>query len=178
GVVGQTYGQDQSYPAYAIAVGYNHVFSPTLTNEVHVGYDHFIENVLSKYGNMMGIPESFGIQGIPQIPNNGGLPPTTINGLTHIGVGGFTPTLETIYALEILDNLTKVHANHTFKMGFQVDRLIGDITQPPSSRGNFTYNGQYSDVVNTSRGLNGISDMLLTPTTSSVAGGANFVGGL
>ena len=44
GVVGQTYGQDQSYPAYAIAVGYNHVFSPTLTNEVHVGYDHFIEN--------------------------------------------------------------------------------------------------------------------------------------
>lgn len=177
-VVGQTYGQDQSYPAYAFAIGYNHVFTPTLTNEVHVGFDHFIENVLSKYGNITGIPATYGIQGIPQVPNNGGLPPITINGLTHIGVGGYTPTLETIYALEILDNVTKVHANHTFKMGFQVDRLIGNITQPPSSRGNFTYNGQYSDVVNTSRGLNGIADMLLTPIASTVPNGANFVGGL
>jgi len=177
-VVGQTYGQDQSYPAYAVAVGYNHVFSPTLTNELHVGYDHFIEDVRSQFGNTMGIPEMFGIQGIPQTPNNGGLPPITINGLTHIGVGGFTPTLETIYALEILDNVTKVHANHTFKMGFQVDRLIGNITQPPASRGNFTYNGQYSDVVNTNRGFNGIADMLLVPTTATVPNGLNNVGGL
>jgi outer membrane receptor protein involved in Fe transport len=71
-----------------------------------------------------------------------------------------------------------VHANHTFKMGFQVDRLIGNITQPPASRGNFTYNGQYSDVVNTNRGYNGIADMLLTPITATVPNGVNNVGGL
>ena len=178
-VIGQTYGQDQSYPAYAITLGYDHVFTPTLTNEAHIGYDHFIEQVLSQYGNIMGIPASFGIQGIPQIPNNGGLPPISFgSGLTHIGVGGFTPTLETIYALEFLDNVTKVHANHTFKMGMQVDKLVGNITQPPASRGNFTYSGQYSDVVNINRGYNGIADALLTPTAATVPNGINGVGGL
>ena len=178
GVIGQTYGQAQSYPAYAIAGGYNHVFAPSLINEFHAGFDYFIENVRSIYGNTMGIPASFGIQGIPQVGNNGGLPPITITGLHNMGVGNFTPTLETIYALEFMDNLTKIHANHTFKMGFQVDSLEGDIIQPPSSRGNFTYNGQYSDVVNKSRGLNGIADMLLTPIAATVPNGVNFSGGL
>jgi hypothetical protein len=176
--VGQTFGQAQSYPAYAIAVGYNHVFAPTLINEFHFGYDHFIENVRSIYGNASGIPEEFGIEGIPQVANNGGVPPITINGLTHIGVGNFTPTLETIYALEVVDNVTKIHANHTFKAGFQLDSLEGDIIQPPSSRGNFTFSGQYSDVVNKARGLNGIADLLLAPVAATVPNGVNDAGGL
>jgi hypothetical protein len=176
--VGQTYGQAQSYPAYAIAVGYDHVFSPSLINEFHFGYDHFIENVRSDWGDTPGIPAEFGIQGIPQEANNGGLPPITIDGLTHIGVGNYTPTLETISDLELMDNVTKVHGSHAFKAGFQWDKLIGDITQPPSSRGNFTFSGQYSDVVNDSRGLNGIADLLLTPTTATVPNGVNNVGGL
>ena len=178
GAIGQTYGQSQSYPAYAIAGGYNHVFAPSLINEFHAGYDHFIENVRSIYGNTMGIPASYGIQGIPQVANNGGLPPITITGLHNMGVGNYTPTLETIHALEIMDNLTKTHANHTFKMGFQLDSLEGDIIQPPSSRGNFTYSGQYSDVVNKARGLNGIADMLLTPVAATVPNGVNYSGGL
>jgi Carboxypeptidase regulatory-like domain/TonB dependent receptor len=178
GAIGQTDGQSQSYPAYAIAGGYNHVFSPSLINEFHVGYDHFIENVRSLYGNTMGIPASYGIQGIPQVANNGGLPPISITGLHNMGVGNYTPTLETIYALEVMDNLTKTHASHTFKMGFQLDSLEGDIIQPPSSRGNFTYSGQYSDVVNKARGLNGIADMLLTPIAATVPNGVSYSGGL
>ena len=184
GAIGQTYGQSQSYPAYAIAGGYNHVFTSSLMNEFHAGYDHFIENVRSIYGNTPGIPESYGIDGIPQVANNGGLPPINLNasgvsgGLHDMGVGNFTPTLETIYALEIMDNVTKVHANHTFKAGLQWDSLEGDIIQPPASRGNFTFSGQYSDVVNKSRGLNGISDMLLTPIAATVPNGVDYSGGL
>ena len=79
GAIGQTYGQSQSYPAYAIAGGYNHVFTSSLMNEFHAGYDHFIENVRSIYGNTPGIPESYGIDGIPQVANNGGLPPINLN---------------------------------------------------------------------------------------------------
>ena len=176
--VGQTYGQAQSYPAYAIAIGYNHVFSPTLINEFHVGFDHFVENVTSIYGNTQGIPAEFGIQGIPSLANNGGLPPTTITGLHNMGVGNYTPTLETIYALEFMDNLTKIQANHTFKTGIQLDSLEGNIIQPPSSRGNFTNSGQYSDVVNKARGYNGMADLLLIPEAATVPNGINDVGGL
>jgi hypothetical protein len=176
--VGQKYGQAQSYPAYAIAVGFNHVFAPTLINEFHFGFDHFIENITSIYGNTPGLPAEFGIEGIPSVPNNGGLPPTTITGIHNMGVGNYTPTLETIYALEFMDNVTKVHANHTFKAGIQLDSLEGDIIQPPSSRGNFTYSGQYSDVVNKARGYNGMADLLLTPIAATVPGGINNVGGV
>ncbi|MGD1101359.1 MAG: TonB-dependent receptor [Terriglobia bacterium] len=178
--VGTTYGQAQSYPAYALAVGYNHVFTPTLINEFHFGFDHFVENVTSIYGNTQGIPAEFGIQGIPQTANNGGLPPMTIDGLHNLGVGAYTPTLETIYALEIMDNVTKIHANHTFKAGLQWDSLEGDIIQPPYSRGAFGYYGIYSDVATEPRYYNGISDLLLTPIPSTTPGYgvAGSVGGL
>jgi hypothetical protein len=182
GAIGQTYGQSQSYPAWAAAIGYNHVFTPQLTNDFHIGYDHFIENVRSIYGNVSGIPEQYGIQGIPQLANNGGIPPITITGIHDMGVGNYTPTLESIGALELMDDATLVHASHTFKAGFQMDLIDGDITQPPSSRGNFTYSGQYSDVVNNSRGTNGMADMLLMPITSTLSAAANpvpyAVGGL
>jgi len=168
--VGTTYGQAQSYPAYALAVGYNHVFTTTLINEFHFGFDHFVENVTSIYGNTMGIPAEFGIQGIPQTANNGGLPPMTIDGLHNLGVGQYTPTLETIYALEITDNVTKIKANHTIKAGLQLDALEGDIIQPPASRGAFAYYGIYSDVATEPRYYNGISDLLLTPIASTTPG--------
>jgi hypothetical protein len=175
GAIGQTFGQAQSYPAWAAAIGYNHVFAPTLINEFHAGYDHFIENVRSSYGSTLGIPASYGIQGIPQVANNGGIPPITITGIHNMGVGNYTPTLESIGALEFMDNLTKIHASHTFKAGLQFDLIDGDITQPPSSRGNFTYNGQYSDVVNKARGTNGMADMLLVPIPSTLPVGDNGV---
>jgi hypothetical protein len=162
-VVGNADGEAESYPAWATAIGYNHVFSPTLVNDFHVGYDHFIENVRSIYGNSFGIPAQFGIQGIQQTANNGGLPPIVINGLTEAGVPGFVPTLETIHALEFVENLTKVHAAHVFKMGYQLDLIAGDITQPADGRGGFDYNGEYTQPVNNNKGSTGIADMLITP---------------
>ena len=93
--VGETGGRHDSFPAYAFAVGYTHVFNPSLTNEMHVGMVHAdkLQGVcLRKY---FGIPANYGIQGIPQLPNNGGLPPTPSRlprayYLTHIGVGNLT----------------------------------------------------------------------------------------
>ena len=175
--VGETGGRVDSLPAYAWAVGYTHVFSPTLTNEMHVGMVHSDKLQQSVYGNTFGIPAQFGIQGVPQVANNGGLPPITINGLTHIGVGNYTPTLQYVYSIEGADSVTKVFRNHTFKTGFQIDDLEGDISQPPQGRGDFNFTGQYTDIPNANSNLNGLGDLLVTPTTSSV-GGVNGVGGM
>ena len=60
-----------------------------------------------------------------------GLPPITISGLTHLGVGNYTPTLQYVWSIEGVDTVTKVYRNHTFKAGFQIDDLEGDISQPP-----------------------------------------------
>jgi hypothetical protein len=181
--VGETGGRNDSLPAYAWAVGYTRVLTPTLTNEMHVGMVHSDKLQKSVFGNTFGIPAQYGIQGVPQVANNGGLPPTIIAGFTHIGVGNSTPTLQYVWSLEGVDAITKVVRNHTLKAGVQVDDLEGDISQPPQGRGDLSFNGMYTDVPNrvsvTGTGLNGIGDLLVTPMASpySANGGVNNVGG-
>jgi hypothetical protein len=190
--VGQTGGRNDSLPAYAWAVGYTTVFTPTLTNEMHVGMVHSDKLQRSVYGNTFGIPASFGIQGVPQVANNGGLPPITISGLTHLGVGNYTPTLQYVWSLEGVDAVTKVVRSHTLKTGIQVDDLEGDISQPPEGRGDFYLNGMYTDVPNrispttcsplnsSCPGLNGIGDLLVSPQPYEygVGAGVSDVGGM
>ncbi|HTV05618.1 MAG TPA: TonB-dependent receptor [Acidobacteriaceae bacterium] len=175
--VGEGGGRHDSFPAYAFAVGYTHIFTPTLTNEMHVGMVHADKLQESNYGNTFGIPAQYGIQGIPQVANNGGIPPTTINGFTHIGVGNYTPTLQYVWSVEGADSVTKVFRDHTFKTGVQVDDLEGDISQPPQGRGDLNFNGQYTDIPNKNSNLTGIGDLLVVPSTSTV-GGPNYVGGM
>lgn len=182
--VGETGGRNDSFPAYAFAVGYTHIFTPTFTNEMHVGMVHADKLQKSVYGNTFGIPAQYGILGIPQVANNGGLPPITFasssggNVLTHIGVGNFTPTLQYVYSIEGEDNVTKIYRNHNFKMGVQIVLINGNISQPPQGRGDINFNGQYSDIPNNNASTNGLADMLLVPTASKVTGGINNVGGL
>ncbi|MGA7245812.1 MAG: TonB-dependent receptor [Terracidiphilus sp.] len=175
--MGETGGRNDSLPAYAWAVGYTRIITPTLTNEMQVGMVHSDKLQQSFYGNTFGIPAKYGIQGVQQIANNGGLPPITISGLTHIGVDNYTPTLQYVWSVEGVDGITKVYRNHTFKADIQIDDLQGDISQPPQGRGDFSFNGQYTDVPNKNSSLNGIGDLLLTPIPSTV-GGVDYVGGV
>jgi hypothetical protein len=183
--VGETGGRNDSFPAYAFAVGYNTSFTPTLANEMHVGMVHSDKFQRSVYGNVFGIPAGLGIGGVPQVANNGGIPPINFgispnypDALTHIGVGNYTPTIQTVYSIEGSDSVTKVYGSHTFKTGIQIDYLEGNISQPPQGRGNFTFSGQYTDIPNKNSGLTGTADLLLTPIASTVPGGINNVGGL
>lgn len=184
--VGESGGRHDSFPAYAFAVGYTRIFTPTLTNEMHVGMVHADKLQQSVYGDTFGIPAQYGIQGIPQVANNGGLSPTTISGFTHIGVGNYTPTLQYVYSIEGEDNVSKVFRNHMFKTGVQVVDIVGNISQPPQGRGDINFNGQYTDIPNyiaaaSGSGPNGIADMLLTPIPSTVGaanGGVDYVGGM
>ncbi len=54
--VGQNGALSPRYPAYAVAVGYTHTFSPSLVNDIHVGRNHINQNSLSSFGNTTGHP--------------------------------------------------------------------------------------------------------------------------
>jgi hypothetical protein len=169
--------QNEAFPSYAFATGYTHIFTPTLSNELHVGFGHSEKEQLLSNANVTGLPAQYGIQGIPQVAGNGGLPSFNISGLTALGPTDDRPTIQSVWDLEITDNVTKELGRHTFKTGVQVDDLQGNIMQPPAPRGLFTFNGQFTDIPNQNQSLNGIADMLLTPAQSTV-GGVNNVGGL
>lgn len=173
---GYGYG-DTIFPAYSLSVGYTHVFNPTLTNEFRFGFNHNYQSLTPREGNTFGIPAQFGIQGVPQEPGNGGLPPISIGGLSTLGIQGWEPTQALGITLQLSENVTKVYGKHTFKTGYELQRLVGNITQPAFSRGNFSYSGQFTSIPGDNTGLTGISDALLTPAPSKVSG-PDDVGGL
>lgn len=170
-------------PVFVLALSETHLFSPTLINEARFGLDHNYNTRVIPDLNMLGLPAQFGIQGIPQIANNGGLPTINIGGgFSAFGSRRFSPTLQSTGAQDYTDNVTWIHGSHQLKFGFQYNRVVGDITQPAYSRGNFTYNGEFSDIPNQTTGLTSLADFLLTPTASTVssAGGVtpyNNLGG-
>jgi len=192
---GQSGGRVDQLPAWAWAVGYTRILTPTLTNDMHVGMVHSDKLQVSVWGNDFGsaacsgtvnpgpgtcnIPLEYGIQGVPQVAGNGGLPIINISGLRGLGVGNYSPTLQYVWSLEGVDAVTKVWRNHAFKTGIQVDDLEANISQPPQGRGDMSFNGQYTDISNKSSGLNGIGDLLVTPINYeySVGNGVNLVGG-
>jgi hypothetical protein len=170
-------------PTYVIALSETHLFSPTTINEVRIGLNNNYNTRLDPDAYTQNIPEQYGIPGIPQISGNGGLPTFNINGLSAFGSRRFQPTIQTVGARNYMDNFTMIRGAHQLKMGVQINQIYGDIIQPAYSRGNLTYNGQYSDIANANSGLAGIADFLLMPAVSSItpSGGVttyNNLGGM
>ena len=169
---------NQTANAQQSALGYTHTFSPTFINEIRAGLNYLHTTRVSPSANdLTNIPSQFGIQGIPQLQENGGLPAFGINGLQTLGSNAFLPSDEVSSTFQITDTVTKIYAKHTFKMGFEWQHVKFSTLQPPWSRGEFDYNGNYTDIPNVGGGSTGRADFLLTPRTTTVPGGINYVGG-
>lgn len=169
GPIGENLGsQGANNPIYQTSIHYNHVFSLAISNEMTLGYNHLTSNQQGPSADTLNIPQQYGIQGIPQFAGNGGLPAFIISGLASIGGHGSRPSLNRDTGLQYQDNLMIVRKNQVFNMGFNFDHIRGNITQPPASRGQFSYTGAFSDINNKSLGTNGMADLLITPGLSTV----------
>src|SRR5580692_529837 len=159
------------------ALGYTHTFSPTLINEVRAGLNYLhTTRVSPEADDLSNIPGEFGIQGVPQVSLNGGLPAFGINGLSTLGSNAFLPSDEVTSTFQLTDSVTKIYGKHTFKMGFEWQHVKFSTLQPPWSRGEYDYNGDYTSIPSVDSGNTGRADFLLIPTASTV-GGPDFVGG-
>ncbi len=170
---------NQTANAQQSALSYTHTFSPSLINVVRAGLNYLHTTRVSPSANdLTDIPSTFGIPGIPQLAENGGLPAFSINGLSQLGSNAFLPSDEVTSTFQLTDDVTKILGKHTFKMGFEWQHVKFSTLQPPWSRGEFDYNGDYTDIPNSNNGNTGRAGFLLTPIATTVPGGVNFLGGL
>lgn len=178
GGAGDYYGEGpNTYGWQSYALSETHAFSPTMVNEIRLGYARSPGYKVPPIVNQLGIPAQFGMQGIPQTPGTGGLPDLTIGGLTALGVAGPSQIFDSV-PWDLTENLTKVHGSHTFKAGFQgIFQRDSLISGGGAVRGTFAFSGAYVSVPNTSGANNGIAQLLLSPIASTVPGGFNNVGG-
>src|SRR5581483_8232923 len=152
---------DQTALAQQSALAWTHTFSPTTVNVARAGLNYLHTTRVSPEANNLGdLPSQFGILGIPQAHENGGLPAFGINGLQTLGSNAFLPSDEVSSTIQATDDFTKIYGKHTFKMGIEYQHVKFSTLQPPWSRGEFDYNGDYTDVPNSSIGNTGRAQFL------------------
>lgn len=166
----------QTADAQQSALGYTHTFSPKLINEVRMGFNYLHTTRKSPVSDQFGLPAQYGVQDIPQASENGGLPAFGIGALSTLGSNAFLPSDEVTSTYQLNENLTKIYAKHTFKLGFEWQHVKFSTLQPPWSHGQFNFGG-YTEPPAGNSGNVGIADFLLLPTTASVPNGINYVGG-
>jgi hypothetical protein len=167
----QTYKSDQA------VIGYTHVFTPSTINVARVGFNHLHTTRFGPEGTTQGLPAQFGIQGVPQGNENGGLPAIVISGLNELGSNDFLPSDEISQTLQVTDDFTKIYGKNSFKIGMEYQSVNFNTLQPAFSRGQFNFDGNYAGVPGQGGDQTGRAAMLLVPTNATVPRGINGIGG-
>jgi hypothetical protein len=158
-------------------VGETHTFNPGIVNEIRLGFNRSAALFAQPYANQLGLPEQYGIQGVPQFDGNGGLPLFSVGSLSHFGSYYFLPSYKFSTVPQLTDDITFIHRSHTFKAGvFLQPDILTPTTQPPASRGDLTYSGAYTSIPNQTDSTTAVAQFLLAPIAGTYAtGGADGV---
>ena len=152
---------------YEYTVAWNHTLSPTALNEARFAYLRF--NYVAVLPASTINPSSYGFTGIsPQNSTFDQLPVMSVTGLFTLGfsANGPQPRIQNTY--QFVDNFSKVWGHHTFKAGFNNDRLQIDNPFFNNLNGNYGYSG--SGVFST--GIAGVDFLLGIPDTYTQGSGS------
>ncbi len=158
-------------------LAYTHVFNGSTVNVARIGANHLHTTRFGPDGNAAGIPAQFGIQGVPQVAENGGLPQISIAGLSTLGSNDFLPSDEVSQTLQVVDDFTKVYGKNSFKTGFEYQDVHFNTLQPAFSRGDIAFNGNFFGVPGQPGDQTGRAQLLVIPTAATVPGGVSYIGG-
>ncbi len=144
---------DEKVRVHGFAASHTHMFSSTLINEARFGLSREHTNRLQPSGDdLSNLPAKYGIQGVPQVSGNGGLPTMNLSGLSMLGHAGWVVSERFSNTAQFSDNLTKLYKSHTFKGGYIYQDIFFGSTQPPYARGEYNWDGRYTSVVNQTDG--------------------------
>ena len=146
--------------AQSLGLGYTHIFSSALINDIHGGYFRYAVNALPfNYGN--NISDQLGIPNANRGDSNS-------SGLINLDISGETPLGDSLYLPEhvfenifqLADSFTQVHGKQTLKYGVDFRRQQRNFFQLAVPRGDMNFGGGFTADLATATGGNGVSDLL------------------
>lgn len=104
------------------SVTWNHTFNSSTLNEARAGYTRL--NFVSTAPVNPLDPSTVGFTGIhPQNPTESSYPLIDLTGFFTLGFSNNGPQPRIDQTYQVDDNFTKIHGNHTFKVGFDMRRF-------------------------------------------------------
>src|SRR5207253_9959159 len=115
---------NQTANAQQSALGHTHTFNPNLINVARAGlnYLHTTRNIPAA-NDLSNLPGKYGVLGIPQDHENGGLPAFGIGGLRTLGGNAFLPSYEVTSTFQLTDDLTMIYGKYSFKGGLYWEQV-------------------------------------------------------
>ncbi|MBV8845990.1 MAG: TonB-dependent receptor [Bryobacterales bacterium] len=130
--------------SYASAVGWTHVFSASLLNDLRIG---FVRNTaLTTQLSFNLAPAGNYVPGVPFNPaTGGGLPAITYANYTFLGSPDFLPKQQNPQQYQYVDTVSLVRGKHSFKFGIDAHAPMRNIFQDEADvHGNLQFTGVYS----------------------------------
>lgn len=139
---------------------YVKVFTPSLINEVRLGLVRWNQSI-TPLGNTFPTATAVGIPGVNINDKSGGLPSLSITGFSGLGDNSTYPEESRTASFQYEDILTWNRGNHTLKAGaiFIRHRFNGFSAFP--TRGDFTFNGQFTRQIGTAGAATALSDFAI-----------------
>ena len=156
---------------------YTHVFSPSTVNVARLGWSHLHTSRYGPEASNYGIPEQYGIAGIPQVDKTAAFL-LSVRRTADPGQQQLPAFDETTQTTQVTDDFSKVYQAHSFKMGIEYQHVRFNTLQPAWSHGQFDYNGSFTDIPSNNSSTTGIGQFILTPVANSagqVYGGSDQV---
>ncbi len=141
----------------SVAAAWTDLIRPSMLNEMRVGFSR--DNA---HSTMVGLESGkslaadYGLNGIPPGPNNAGIPPINVSGLTRLGSSPFRPQFQVSQAWQLVDSLSWLTGNHSFKFGYEHRHTSDNFLDLTAPQGSISSTGIYTGNV----GL-GLADFLL-----------------
>ncbi len=140
----------------SVALAWTDSISPSMLNELRGGFNRVYAHS-DPLGVTVGqsLASQFGLTGIPDGPFDAGIPPINIGGLTRLGTSPWRPQVQISQAWQLLETLSWLKGNHSFKAGYEHRHNSDNFLDIQSLQGQISASGIYSG------NLSGVPDFLL-----------------
>lgn len=148
---------------YSAALAWDDAIAPTVLNELRAGFNRDYAHS-DPIGLTLGdsLASQYGLNGVPSSPQAAGIPPININGLTRLGSSPWRPQFQISQVWQLLDNLSWLKGDHSFKFGYEFRHTSDNFLDIESPQGQIFVNGIY-----TNNGSFGLPDFLLGDVDSA-----------